>query len=165
MEQNEPHGKPTDHIDQQEGGSAGAGLPVLLEQLQPLEGVEEHRAAAQSAETTASVLSAIERLKLTVDEETEQLEGRQAVDFAAFSQRKNRGLLELTRAVRLTQGVETDPHVVAQLGQLRDTLSKNRATLQMHLDAVREVSTIIARSIQEHESDGTYSSNGAGRCK
>ena len=39
----------------------------------------------------------------------------------------------------------------------------NQAALQVHLDAVREVSSIIARSIQEVESDGTYSSTGPRR--
>jgi len=87
------------------------------------------------------------------------------VDFDAFSQRKNRGLLELTRTMRLTQGVEVDPRVVAQLTGLRASLVRNQATLQMHLDAVREVSAIIARSIQEVESDGTYSLIGPSRCK
>jgi len=42
---------------------------------------------------------------------------------------------------------------------------RNQAALQMHLDAVREVSAIIAKSIQDVESDGTYSMTGAGRCK
>jgi hypothetical protein len=110
-------------------------------------------------------LSAIERLKATIDEETEKLALRSLVDFDGFSQRKNRGLLELTRAVRLTQGAEADPRVVAHLTRLRASLVRNQAALQMHLDAVREVSAIIAKSIQDVESDGTYSMIGAGRCK
>lgn len=114
--------------------------------------------------TNTSTLSAIERLKVAVDEETAKLEVREAVDFNGFSQRKNRGLLELTRAMRLTDGA-VDPRVVPHLSGLRASLVKNQAALQIHLDAVREVSAIIARSIQEVESDGTYSIAGSSRSK
>ena len=65
----------------------------------------------------------------------------------------------------MTQAVEADPRVVAHLTGLRTSLIRNQAALQMHLDAVREVSVIIARSIQEVESDGTYSQTGPGKCK
>ncbi len=144
--------------------AAGTDLLVLPEQALSVAG-DEPQAAAQWLGTNSSTLSAIERLKATIDEETEKLELRSLVDFDGFSQRKNRGLLELTRAVRLTQGAEADPRVVAHLTRLRASLVRNQAALQMHLDAVREVSAIIAKSIQEVESDGTYSMIGPGRCK
>jgi hypothetical protein len=48
---------------------------------------------------------------------------------------------------------------------LRASLIRNQAALQIHLDAVREVSAIIAHSIQEVESDGTYSLTIAGKRK
>lgn len=107
--------------------------------------------------TQSNALIAIERLKATIDEETSKLESRAVVDFDTFSQRKNRGLLELTRAIRLTSDIQGDPRVTPQLTQLRASLIRNQAALQIHLDAVREVSAIIAKSIQEVESDGTYS--------
>lgn len=115
--------------------------------------------------TNASILNVIERLKVTIDEETSGLELRAPVDLDGFGRRKNRGLLELTRAMRMTQDVETDPRVVACLTGLRASLVRNQAALQIQLDAVREVSSIIARSIQEVESDGTYSSTGPKPCK
>lgn len=115
--------------------------------------------------TQSSALTAIDRLKATIDEETEKLEVRAVVDFDGFSQRKNRGLLELTRAMRLTQDIKNDPRVAPQLTLLRASLIRNQAALQIHLDAVREVSAIIARSIQEVESDGTYSLAIAGKRK
>lgn len=105
----------------------------------------------------SNALVAIERLRATIEEETSKLESRSVVDFETFSQRKNRGLLELTRAIRLTPDVKADPRVTPQLTHLRASLIRNQAALQIHLDAVREVSAIIARSIQEVESDGTYS--------
>jgi len=115
--------------------------------------------------TSTSALSAIERLKATIDKETAKLEIRESVDFEAFSQRKNRGLLELTRAMRLPQGAGLDPRLAPQLADLRASLVRNQAALQIHLDAVREVSAIIAKSIQEVESDGTYSLAGSSKPK
>jgi hypothetical protein len=115
--------------------------------------------------TNASILNVIERLKATIDEETSGLELRAPVDFDGFGRRKNRGLLELTRAMRVTQEVNNDPRVVACLTGLRASLMRNHAALQVQLDAVTEVSAIIARSIQEVESDGTYSSKGPVPCK
>jgi hypothetical protein len=164
MEESEQQYEATDRGEEQERAAAGTDLLVLPEQALSVAG-DEPQAAAQWLRTNSSTLTAIERLKATIDEETEKLELRSLVDFDGFSQRKNRGLLELTRAVRLTQGAEADPRVVAHLTRLRASLVRNQAALQMHLDAVREVSAIIAKSIQEVESDGTYSMIGPGRCK
>ncbi|WP_398476190.1 hypothetical protein [Tardiphaga sp.] len=119
--------------------------------------VEEAGTPADWLGTQSNALIAIERLKATIDEETSKLESRAVVDFDTFSQRKNRGLLELTRAIRLTSDVKVDPRVTPQLTHLRASLIRNQAALQIHLDAVREVSAIIAKSIQDVESDGTYS--------
>ncbi len=165
MNQNDEQQQTLDILEAQErAASEGGGLQALPQP--PLPGLTDAQdIAAQWLGTSSNVLNAIERLTATIDEETDRLESRTQVDFDSFSQRKNRGLLELTRAMRLTQGVEFDPRVVAHLTRLRASLVRNQAALQMHLDAVREVSAIIARSIQEVESDGTYSLMGPGGCK
>lgn len=126
---------------------------------------DSERTPGQWVGTNASILNVIERLKTTIDEETSGLELRTSVDFDGFGRRKNRGLLELTRAMRMAQDVDTDPRVVACLTGLRASLVRNQTALQNQLDAVQEVSAIIARSIQEVESDGTYSSKGPIPCK
>jgi len=164
MKQNEEQLAAPGVVDGQGEHGPSAGLPALPHSALPAE-VDERPAVAQWLGTDSSTLSAIDRLKATIDEETDKLAKREAVDFDAFSQRKNRGLLELTRAMRLTESVEVDPRVVAHLSGLRASLVRNQAALQIHLDAVREVSAIIARSIQEVESDGTYSLMEAGGCK
>jgi hypothetical protein len=151
-------------VDERERSQPDADVPALREQVLPATGAEQP-SPGQWLGTSTSTLSAIERLKATIDRETEKLEIREAVDFEAFSQRKNRGLLELTRAMRLTQGVGLDPRVVPHLADLRASLVRNQAALQIHLDAVREVSAIIAKSIQEVESDGTYSLAGSSKSK
>ncbi|MEW6645338.1 MAG: hypothetical protein AB1586_32895 [Pseudomonadota bacterium] len=164
MKQNEQHLDAPDAVERTDEAAPAVSLPALP-QLELAAATDEPLAVAQWLGTDSSTLNAIERLKATVDEETERLRSREAVDFDAFSQRKNRGLLELTRAMRLTESVNVDPRVVAHLSGLRTSLVRNQAALQIHLDAVREVSAIIARSIQEVESDGTYSLMEAGGCK
>lgn len=159
MEKSEEQRNAVDPAAERERSQPHADVPALAQQALPAAGAEPGHWIG----TNTSALSAIERLKATIDKETEGLENRAPVDFDTFSQRKNRGLLELTRAMRLTQGAGIDPRVVPHLAELRASLVRNQAALQMHLDAVREVSSIIARSIQEVESDGTYSSGGPGR--
>jgi hypothetical protein len=151
-------------IDEQEQSPPEAGMPALPEQPSPAIDAKEPL-PGQWIGTSTSALSAIERLKATIDKETAKLEIRESVDFEAFSQRKNRGLLELTRAMRLPQGAGLDPRLAPQLADLRASLVRNQAALQIHLDAVREVSAIIAKSIQEVESDGTYSLAGSSKPK
>jgi len=138
-------------------------VPVLPQQAW-LAPDEEQSAPGDWLGTSTGTLSAIERLKATIDEETEKLELRVTPDFDAFSRRKNRGLLELTRAVRLAPSGAIDPRLEPELVRLRASLVRNQTALQVHLDAVREVSAIIAKSIQEVESDGTYSQAGGRRC-
>jgi hypothetical protein len=164
IENNEQQNTPEVVELQEDAVPEGGGLPALSQQALP-ELTDAQSIAAQWLGTNSNTLNAIERLTATIDEETDRLESRAQVDFDSFSQRKNRGLLELTRVMRHAQGVELDPRVVAHLTRLRASLVRNQAALQMHLDAVREVAAIIARSIQEVESDGTYSLIGPGGCK
>ena len=124
MEQNEDPPNAIGIIDAQERSHSEIDVPALSQQVLPAI-VDEQPEPGQWLGTNASTLSAIERLKSTIDEETEKLELRAAVDFDAFSQRKNRGLLELTRAMRLMQGVGRDPRVVPHLTRLRASLVRN----------------------------------------
>lgn len=164
MEKTEAQRNVPARVDEHERRQLEADLPALPEQVSSAIGAEQS-SPGQWLGTSTSALSAIERLKATIDKETVKLEIRETVDFEAFSQRKNRGLLELTRAMRLTQGAALDPRVVPHLVDLRASLVRNQAALQIHLDAVREVSAIIARSIQEVESDGTYSLAGSSKSR
>ena len=164
MEKDEAQRNAIQRAEEQQRSQPETEVPALPQQVLPATGSEQ-ALPGQWLGTNTSTLSAIERLKATIDKETQSLETRAPVDFDSFSQRKNRGLLELTRAMRLTQGVAVDPRVVPHLAGLRASLVRNQAALQMHLDAVREVSAIIAKSIQEVESDGTYSLAGSSRSK
>src|SRR5262249_39015260 len=124
----------------------------------PVDGESGNDEAPMSDEARG-VLAAIKRLEDIVDEETAALEARQPVDLAEFSLRKSRSMLEFARLSRTITLMRNEPNIADNLQKLRLKLEKNRALLQMHLEAACEVATIIARTIMEAESDGTYSAD------
>jgi hypothetical protein len=107
------------------------------------------------------LFAAIRRLQSVVEEETVALQTGKKIDFGEFSTRKSHSMLEFIRLMRvqLPQGAESE--VAREIQKLRDKLERNRAVLEMHYDAVREVAEIIVRAIREAESDGTYSGKNA----
>lgn len=114
-------------------------------------------APAPSQQALQSLLNTIAMLESVVEEETAALNSRKQVDFDAFTQRKSQGLLDLNRAMKILATIADHPLVIERLARLREKLAVNQATLQLHLDAVREISTLVANAIRESESDGTYS--------
>lgn len=110
-----------------------------------------------SSMASVSLGRAIDRIEEVVEQETAALRNRAQVDLKDFNNRKSHGLLELTRAMRLFEIGELGEPQRARLAGLRAKLEKNRAALEMHLEAVREISTMMAEAVQDAESDGTYS--------
>jgi hypothetical protein len=104
-----------------------------------------------------SVDRAIDYLDTVVDQETEALRARAVIDLSEFNNRKNQGLLELNRALRALDAGVPNPSIAARLAGLRAKLDVNRALLKTHLEAVREVASVVADVIKDAESDGTYS--------
>jgi hypothetical protein len=105
-------------------------------------------------------VTAIERIERLLDLETEMLKQHRPIVLHNFNHKKSHGLLELTRtmdALRALDNPAADFDLRAPLERLRVKLESNLAMLQMHLNAVGEIAEIIARAIQDHESDGTYS--------
>jgi hypothetical protein len=105
----------------------------------------------------ATLLRTIERLEETLEQETAGLRSRAPIDLKDFNNRKTHGLLELTRVMRHLDRGSLTPPVAARLSALRISLEVNQRVVKMHLEAVREVSAIVADAIREAESDGTYS--------
>ena len=110
---------------------------------------------------SAGLAKAIDRLEEVIEQETAALRARAHVDLKDFNTRKSHGLLELTRAMRLVDGERPSEPLRLRLVDLRGKLDKNRAAIAVHLEAVREISTIIADAMQEAESDGTYTESAA----
>lgn len=107
----------------------------------------------------------VERIGAIIESETEALRQRRVVDLQDFNNRKSRGLLDLTRAVRALDGGRPDAATAARLKALRAKLAANQAALSMHLAAAREITTLVAQTIRDSESDGTYSNSLSARDK
>ncbi|GGF47969.1 hypothetical protein GCM10007301_04100 [Azorhizobium oxalatiphilum] len=112
-------------------------------------------AAAPQPPAMASLLSSLDRLETVVDQETDALAARKPIDLQDINRRKSRSLLELSRAARfLPETVE--PELQDRLLGLKRKLQRNCEVLSMHLDAAREISTILNGALRAAESDGTY---------
>jgi hypothetical protein len=103
------------------------------------------------------ILPVIERLQQTLDAENQQIAGCKRVDYEAFNQRKSQGLLELTRLAPMIAGAQGTSSLRVALSALRAKLEANQRMLKVQLNAARTVADIIARAIQDGQSDGTYS--------
>lgn len=113
--------------------------------------------AVEDKAVNAILEKAVRRLQEAVEQETAALRNRNPIDLNAFNQRKNQGLLELDRALRLLNGAPPNEEMKNALRMLRQKLDANREILTTHIEAVREVAAIIAEAIRGAESDGTYS--------
>src|SRR5262245_4329106 len=140
-------------------GSTARGVPLR----RPGEAASVGATAAgakvgdEKAAAFATIENTAERLEQVIDQETAALKARTGLDLKDFNDRKSLGLLELTRAMRHIEGATPEPALVARLSRLRDKLEINRAALKIHLDAVKEISGIVAEAMRNAESDGTYS--------
>jgi len=106
-----------------------------------------------------SLAETIARVARVIDLETEMLRLYRPVNLAAYNHQKSHGLLELTRALRAFAPHALDGELMQSLSVLREKLEANLAVLDIHLKAVRQVSALIARAIEEDNSDGTYSAS------
>lgn len=117
-------------------------------------------APTASATARATLVSALERLEETLDMETSAFAERRPLDLPEINRRKNRGLLELSRAARQLPpeaGLGADTALAARLTRLRGKLAENQHVLAVHLAAAQEVGAILDRALRDAESDGTYS--------
>ncbi|PNG27954.1 hypothetical protein [Methylocella silvestris] len=113
----------------------------------------------QQKGTMEALLRAIERLERTILLETGALERNSLVDLHEYNHMKSHGLLELKRAIDACRALDRatfEEESRAALAGLRTKLERNLVGLRMQLRAVSEIATIIARAIEDHESDGTY---------
>ncbi len=107
----------------------------------------------------AAVLPVLDRLRAAVEAENRDLGSRRAIDYSSHSQRKNQGLLELTRLRATVDSVRNDAAASAALADLSAKLEINRRLLGTQLKAAKTIAGIVARAIREGQSDGTYSAH------
>jgi hypothetical protein len=133
------------------------GVPPIQFGTQPFTPGSRPAVVLSPHAALAAVMMTIDRVEQVIDQETHELRRQKVADLREFNHRKSQGLLELSRAVRGLGEAARDRRLQGRLAQLRLKIEKNLAVLSMHLAAAQEVSAIIARAIQEAESDGTYS--------
>ncbi len=107
----------------------------------------------------AAVLPVLGRLRAAVETENRDLGSRRAIDYPSHSQRKNQGLLELTRLSAALDSVRNDAAASAALADLSAKLEVNHRLLGTQLKAAKTIAGIVARAIREGQSDGTYSAH------
>jgi hypothetical protein len=112
----------------------------------------------ESGDVRAAIGAALARVEAIVTQETALLGENRVVDLAEFNHRKRHVLLELNRILRHSGA---GPRAMnADAIRLVALLEENQRMLARHLQAVDEIATLLARAIQEAESDGTYGPNG-----
>ena len=103
-----------------------------------------------------ALFMAIQRANDAVASETKALRQSVRVDLREFERRKSQALLDLTRAGENIAEGPFGPELAETLHTLRSNLKDNMQLLSTHLQAVREISEMISRSLIEADSDGTY---------
>jgi hypothetical protein len=104
----------------------------------------------------AAALPIVERLSATIEAENTDLAQGRPAQYEAYSLRKNQGLLELNRLLPALDRAAVSGPLREALADLRGKLEINRRALAVQLKACAAVSEIIARAIQDGQSDGTY---------
>ena len=107
------------------------------------------------------LLRAVHRTRNTIEEETAALESGATADYGEFRHRKDLCLLELSRRAPALVNPPRDPEMIAALRDLKDAIIRNQKTLRCHVNAARQVSAIIMKSMAEEDSDHTYSTRAA----
>lgn len=106
--------------------------------------------------SAAAALPIVKRLIAVIEAENADLALGRPAQYEAYSARKNQGLLELNRVVPALNGALPPGPLGEALADLKAKLETNRRALALQLKACAAVSEIIARAIQEVQSDGTY---------
>jgi hypothetical protein len=124
-------------------------------------GKKEHIGNPGAALAISAFINTFERLEQLLDQENTALRQNRLAALEEFNQKKNQALLELHRTAGTIGELHLDRLGIdhrPRFARLRQKLEDNLAVLQSHLYAVGAVAAIIARTIEDHESDGTYTS-------
>jgi hypothetical protein len=101
--------------------------------------------------------AALYRLEKALDQENEALAAFDSRNLSEYSRIKTQSLLELQRSATVLSRDDVPAELLQLLTTLRQKLEVNRWLLLLHLEAAREVTTVITSAIRDAESDGTYS--------
>ena len=108
-----------------------------------------------------AVLHVIERINQVLREEQTLVTRLDFTGIETLIARKSHLALELSRLLEHAQGLLHSEAVRTSVEQLRGDLAENAKLLRRHMDAVCEISSLIAEAIQCSSADGTYSRQAA----
>jgi hypothetical protein len=148
----EPKAKP-----QHKPGPRPARIPPVTPASDHRTANPAHAIKSDHDVTRALVIAVIERIEGYLDEETAALENLSEFDFKTSNDRKSQGLVDLNQALRRLPQAQLNADLKGRLEAFRHKLAVNLRTIRLHLDAVKELSSILSDAIRDAESDGTYS--------
>ena len=97
------------------------------------------------------------RLETIIDNENDNIGRDPEFDLPTSNAHKSRCLYELAMLSRDVRPDEVPQTFSVQLSRVREKLATNAQRVSAHLDAVREVVSILKNAVQDLEADGTYS--------
>ncbi|AGF74903.1 hypothetical protein BAnh1_10340 [Bartonella australis AUST/NH1] len=102
-------------------------------------------------------VAAVKGLAEVVDYESNMLESRGVPDYEEINLRKTRGLSDLNKSMSdmkryMDQDIENE--VEALLSDLQEKLHRNSELLQIHLDAVKNLSQVMEAANSTEKIDG-----------
>lgn len=112
---------------------------------------------ASAPPSVTAFLAVVDRVEAVLDAETQALTRQIPTDITEFGNRKRQGLLEMSRALRAAVAEGPRADIRDRLARFSAKLERNRTVLGAQLLAVREIAEIIAQTLRDAESDGTYS--------
>ncbi|MFD1695838.1 hypothetical protein [Roseibium aestuarii] len=116
--------------------------------------------AASEIAHLAAFSVALRRATDAVEAETACLRAGRHRDLKSFEHRKSQVLLDLSRLHASLPRGRKDGLVEERLRDLRRALSENMTLLDRHMQAVQEITDLLARTLLAADSDGTYAPQG-----
>lgn len=115
------------------------------------------------AGSSGNIPAIIRRIEKAVDAETAAIRTDVNFDLKASNARKSRYLYELNRATRGLDMQLVGSGIRTELARLREKLEDNEQAILAHLNAVKEVASMLQTAIQHAENDGTYTAHQFGK--
>lgn len=116
-----------------------------------------------SGQYSEALRQTISRIRAVVEEERELLASANIEGFDRIVARKDQLAIELSRHVKHVGSESADKNARALLDEAAQALQGNAELLRRHIEAVSEVASLICNVLVNANSDGTYTSNVAGR--
>jgi hypothetical protein len=115
--------------------------------------------AAPPPPSVSAFLAVVDRVEAIVDAETQALTRNIPADMTEIGNRKRQGLLDMSRTLKAAVAEGPRADIRDRLASFSTKLDRNRKVLGAQLLAVREIAEIVAQTLRDAESDGTYSAS------